>query len=116
MEKSMSEKKERLRVWDSEEFGRYLVESEAGDQPYMVDLTARVKDGKAYGYCSCTFFSTQANPNFEKTGKYVPYRRGADGKLLNLPCECKHLSAVRNHFLMHVTMPMLARMTNGIEQ
>lgn len=109
------EKRTSLRVKEVEnEPFRYWVESASGGAPYLVDLTANVVDGKAYGQCSCINYQTRCFPNLKRHGRYIPYRRGSDGKMLNAPSDCQHIAAARTYMLMSVTMPMLAQFTNGI--
>jgi len=105
-------KKNTLRVKETGEFGRYLVESHSKpNNPYLVDLTER--DG--HGVCNCTYFQTTANQNYKRHGKFIPYRTDENGKVNKGVSECKHLAAVRNHYHMHVTMPMLASMKKGVK-
>jgi len=88
---------------------RYLVESHSGELEYLVDLTARVVDGRAHGQCHCTWFTTTANPNLERTGKWEP-NATVLGNVKQQTTECKHIAAARNHYHSYVTMPMLAQL------
>lgn len=111
----MKERRTSLKVKEVEgEPFRYWVESESGDQPYLVDLTERVVDGSAYGRCSCINFETRMSPKFRETGIRIPYRRDADGKLLNGCTECKHIGAARSYMEIHTVLPMLAKFNKGI--
>jgi len=91
-------------------FGRYLVESHAGKPDYLVDLTARVtEDGRAHGQCSCVWYQTNANPNLERTGQWVPYA-AVLGNVRAESTECKHISACRNYQQYNQTMKLNAQM------
>lgn len=85
----------------------YRVESRSSDNfgHYTVDLTQR--DGM--GYCSCYHFQFVANPNFRRHGKFIPYAPKREGV-----SECAHISAAREYYHQHVTIPMLAKFKNGI--
>ena len=86
------------------EFARYLVQSASSPHyDYMVDLTAR----GGMGECTCTHYLTTCKPNYEKTGKRVPYTLKGENVVENVT-ECKHIEAAHRHFFENVTMPMLA--------
>lgn len=109
------------------EFLVYLVYSESDPSlVYRVDLAPR--DGN--GICSCMYFQTIANPNFNRRigeavrqgaqeGKrivlkdarehaFVPYARKRKGCT-----ECKHLKLARDHFWKHRIRDMISAWEDG---
>lgn len=91
---------------DGEAFGRYRVESKSDPSGWhLVDLT----DRGGHGFCDCKDFATRANPNFKRHGLYIPYAPKRAGR-----SECLHLRAAFEHFHLFVTIPMLAKLRNGI--
>jgi len=85
---------------------RYQVGSQTSLDWYLCDLTDR--DG--LGSCSCIDFETRANPNHKRHGRHIPYAPKREGRT-----DCRHLAAAKEHFYQNVTVPMLAKMKNGIE-
>ena len=86
---------------------RYIVESRSDDGEHVVDLTSR----GGLGACSCRDFEIRANPNFRRTGEFIPYAPKREGR-----SDCVHLEAVKAHFYQFVTVPLLARFRNGISK
>lgn len=83
---------------------RYQVGSNSSLDWYLCDLTDRA----GLGSCCCIDFETRANPNHKRHGRHIPYPLAGRS-------DCKHLAAAKEHFYQHVTVPMLAKMKNGIE-
>ena len=85
---------------------RYRVESfSKPESHHIVDLTAR----EGHGECSCIHFATVARPNFERTGKWIPWAKGRQGV-----SECIHLRSAWDYFHMNTAVPMMAAFSNGI--
>ena len=83
----------------------YHVESRTSFDHHTVDLTQR----GGHGACTCTHFQIIANPNFRRHGQFIPYAPKRNGV-----SECAHIAAVRAHYHLNVTIPMLAKFNNGI--
>jgi hypothetical protein len=85
---------------------RYKVESDSRPLEWnLVDLT----DRGGLGSCSCEDFKIRANPNFTRHGKHIPYAPKRQGRT-----DCRHLAAAKEYFYQTVTVPMLAKMRDGI--
>ncbi len=109
------------------EYFKYEVGSESDPaMVYLVDLTERAGNG----ICSCIFFATVANPNFNrrrgeaiteaaKRGErlseeeallqaFIPYAKGRVGTT-----ECKHIKVARDHLAKHRLRPLMAQFVDG---
>jgi len=109
------------------EFLVYQVYSETDPtMAYRVDLAAR--DGN--GICSCMFFVTQANPNFNRRLGAIVQAGALEGRKVTLRearkqafvpwarkrkgcTECKHIKVARDHFWKHRIRDMISAWENG---
>lgn len=72
---------------------------------HTVDLTQR----GGHGACTCEFFRFRAAANFRRHQSYIPYAPNRQGV-----SECVHIRAALDHMHIHVTIPMLHSLRNGI--
>lgn len=76
-----------MKVIPLRERARYHVESQSGEEPYLVDLL----EYRRNGFCGCKHFATKIEPKWN-AGE-IPERRW-----------CKHIRAVRDYLIDLITI------------
>ena len=95
----MSTKPNTIRVRPVEnELGRFMVASNSGQKPYLVDLFVH----NGHGQCACTDWGTRVNPNVKANPQaWIPYLAW-NGKPNPLRSECRHIAGARRYFLREI--------------